>query len=89
MIRFFKKLMEDTLMREHNGVLKHSRTSWTMFTAWVACLYVFMHQFITMKDFNDTAFGLMIGVALGSKITDSWSKKLNPEKPTPTNEETK
>ena len=67
-------IINDTL--KING--KWSRTSLTMLTAWVSVLWSY-HYDVIKNGFNETAFGLMLGVAVGVKVTDAWSKKLNPE----------
>lgn len=59
---------------------KWSRTSLTMFTAWFAALH--MAYFDMYKNgFHMEVFITLVGVALGSKVSDSISKKINP--PTP------
>lgn len=57
---------------------KWSRTSLTMLTAWLTVLWSY-HYDVIKNGFNETAFGLMLGVAVGVKVTDAWSKKLNPQ----------
>lgn len=81
-------IINDTLKRaDDNGVLRWSRTSLTMFTAWIAVLWSY-HYALIKYGFNETAFGLVIGVALGAKVTDAWSKKMTPDT-SKTNEEAK
>jgi len=70
-------LINDTL-KDKNG--KWSRTSLTMASAWWATYYVFIADFI-LHGFNPFSFSLMVGVALGSKISDAVSKKINPLSP--------
>ena len=71
-------IIDDTLKRkDETGKLVWSRTSLTMFSAWVTALWAFIHY--TIKDgFNEISFSIMVGVALGAKVTDAYSKKLDP-----------
>ena len=71
---FLNKLIDDTL-KDKNG--KFSRTSLTMATAWWASISVFLIDFY-QNGFNEFAFCTIVGVALGSKVTDAWSKKIDP-----------
>ena len=77
-MNFVSAIIDDTLKRKDaEGILRFSRTSLTMFSAWVVVLWSYIHY--TIKDgFNEAAFYALIGVALGSKVTDAWSKKLDP-----------
>lgn len=70
----FNSIINDTL--KING--KWSRTSLTMFTAWMAVLWSYVYD-IVKTGFNYQAFLVMVVVATGIKVTDAWSKKLNPE----------
>jgi len=74
----FQSLIDDTLKRKDSeGILRWSRTSLTMFTAWVASLFAFFLDAIKHQgDVNGAMFSVMVGVALGSKVTDAWSRKL-------------
>lgn len=85
-MNFCKKVIRDTLMRKDaiTGELVYSRTSLTMFTAWLAVLWSF-HYALIKYGFNEVSFGIMVTAALGSKVTDSWSRRMNPETK-PTNE---
>ena len=70
----FKEIVNDTLKR--NG--KWSRTSLTMFTSYFVALLMSIIDFA----FNGLRFDVwcvLIGVAMGSKITDSFSKKIHDE----------
>ena len=69
-------LVNDTFKREG----KWSVTRLTMGTAWFACLYSYFYD-LTKNGFNLEAFLILVGVALGAKVTDAYSKKLNPETP--------
>lgn len=66
-------IVNDTLKRDG----KWSRTSFTMLTAWFAALSSYVYDFIK-NGFNFEAFMVLVGVALGVKVTDAWSKKIDP-----------
>ena len=70
-MNIIKEIINDTLKK--NG--KFSRTSLTMFSAWCVGLVMSIIDF----SFNGLRFDVwcvLIGVAMGSKITDSYSKKI-------------
>jgi len=70
----FKEILEDTLKR--NG--KWSRTSLTMFSSWFIALVMAILDFC----FNGLRFDVWLGlisVSIGSKISDSLSKKIHNE----------
>ena len=66
-------VVTDTLKREG----KWSATKLTMATAWLVVLYSY-HYDLIKNGFNETAFSILVGVALGAKVTDAFSKKLDP-----------
>lgn len=71
-MNIIKDIVNDTLKK--NG--KFSRTSLTMFSAWFVGLVMSIIDFA----FNGLRFDVwcvLIGVAMGSKITDSYSKKIH------------
>lgn len=71
-MNIIKDIANDTLKR--NG--KWSRTSLTMFSAWFVALLMSCIDFA----FNGLRFDVwltLVGVAMGSKITDSYSKKIH------------
>jgi len=71
MQRHLIALVNDTLKKDG----KWSRTSLTMFSAWK--LVVFMVIFDMYKEgFRYDVFVTMVGVALGTKLTDSIGKKI-------------
>lgn len=87
MKRFYKSLSEhvppvlkailvDTLKVDG----RWSRTSLTMFTAWIASLHMAYYD-MYKNGFHMEVFLTLVGVALGSKVTDSISKKINPPVP--------
>lgn len=70
----FKDIVNDTLKK--NG--KWSRTSLTMFSSWFIALIMAILDFC----FNGLRFDVWLGlisVSIGSKISDSLSKKLHKE----------
>ena len=73
-MNIIKEIVNDTLKK--NG--KWSRTSLTMFTSYFVALLMSCIDFA----FNGLRFDVwcvLIGVAMGSKITDSFSKKIHDE----------
>ena len=73
-MNIIKEIVNDTLKK--NG--KWSRTSLTMFTSYFVSLVMSIIDFA----FNGLRFDVwcvLIGVAMGSKITDSFSKKIHDE----------
>lgn len=75
---FFDKLISDTLKKEG----KWSTTLLTMATAWYAILFTYLVDFIK-NGLNEAAFAMILSVALGAKITNSISNKIenNPKDP--------
>lgn len=69
-----KKLVRDTLMIK--GVF--SRTSLTMFSAWIICVFIGLVDYFCNGYRSEVFFGFL-GAALGSKITDKISKKIHNE----------
>lgn len=70
-------IIDDTLKKiDKDGKLVWSRTSLTMASAWFACLSTYLYDFVK-NGFNETAFYAMLGIALGAKVTDGWTKKLS------------
>ncbi len=63
--------------------LKNDKGLWSMprimmVVAFHACLIVFFYDAYKEKKLNEMAFGMMLTVALGGKVADSYSKKLAP-----------
>lgn len=80
MIKLIKSIIRDTLKKKYeNGEYKWSRTSLTMFTAWILAIYMALYD-MYKHGFNFEVFVTFVGVALGAKVTDAWSKKLSPDK---------
>jgi len=78
MKRAIKMLINDTLKREKDGVRRFSKTALTMASAWfIVCFSYIFHTILT--GFDLAAFSIMVGVAVGMKTTDAFSKKLNNE----------
>ncbi len=72
----FDEITHDTLKtRDDDGVVRWSRTSLTMFTAWLIVTYIAIVDFHKFCYRPDVFFGLL-GVAVGVKISDSVSKKI-------------
>ena len=69
--RVIDKVVEDTLKREG----KYSRTSLTMFTSWLISIVMACYDFLT-KGFDYQVFLVFIAVALVTKLTDSFGKKI-------------
>jgi len=84
-IKIVKEIVNDTLKkRDDKGVLHYSRTSLTMFSAWVIAIYMVLHD-LYKTGFRFEVFCMLVGVALGSKVTDAFSKKIDPTIVGPTN----
>jgi len=71
-----KQLVQDTLMKYEGDRLRYSRTSLTMFSAWLLVIYMTIYD-LYKEGFRYDVFATMVAVALGTKITDSVSKKIN------------
>ena len=69
-----RAIVNDTLKR--GG--KWSRTSLTMLSAWLIVCFIGLTDFF-FHGFNSEVFFGFLGAALGSKISDSFSKKLHNE----------
>lgn len=73
LFNFISKLFSDTLKKEG----KWSTTLLTMGTAWFLCIITYLLDFIKNGfKLNETAFGIMVVVALGSKVANSFSNKI-------------
>lgn len=69
---------DDTLKRHgKDGKLIWSATRLTMFIAFLVVIWSYIYDMIN-HGFNETAFMVMVGIALGAKVTDAWSKKIDP-----------
>lgn len=73
-MNIIKDLINDTLKK--NG--KYSRTSLTMFVTLVVALWMCVVDF-AYNGLRFDVWCVLIGVAMGSKITDSYSKKIHNE----------
>jgi len=76
MKHIIKQLVQDTLMKYEGDRLRYSRTSLTMFSAWLLVIYMTIYD-LYKEGFRYDVFATMVAVALGTKITDSFSKKIN------------
>jgi hypothetical protein len=66
-----REILQNTLKKDG----KWSRTSLTMFSAWIVSLSMAMFDFF----FNGLKYDVwvtLVVVATGIKITDAWSKKI-------------
>ncbi len=72
----FSSLIDDTLKKDG----KWSRTSLTMATAWFTGLYMAIYDNVA-HGLNLEVFYALCAIALGAKVTDAWSKKINPTDP--------
>ena len=66
-----KTLISDTLKKDG----KFSRTSLTMFSAWLLVVYMVIYD-LYKEGFRYDVFVTMVGVALGTKLTDSVGKRI-------------
>lgn len=66
-----KELFRDTLKKDG----KWSRTSLTMFTSFSICVLFGLIDFC-MRGYNTEVFFGFLSVAVGSKISDAFSKKI-------------
>ena len=71
MIEQIKNIVRDTLKKEG----KWSRTSLTMFSAWNLVVYMVIYD-LYKEGFRYDVFVTMVGVALGTKLTDSIGKRV-------------
>ena len=70
-VSMLSEIAHDTLTKEG----KWSRTSLTMFSAWVFALF-FASYDLFKNGFHFEVFITLVGVALGSKLVDAQSKKI-------------
>ena len=71
-VKELKTVVNDTLKKDG----KYSRTSLTMASAWFLVVVTYVYDFIR-NGMRMEAFLVMVGVALGSKISDALSTRLN------------
>lgn len=74
-VYLISEIADDTLKKDVNGFRRWDRMKLTMFSAW------FVSVFMALRDyyFNGLKYEvlvLFVGVALGSKVIDGVSKKL-------------
>jgi hypothetical protein len=72
MISVIKKVFCDTLKKDG----KWSRTSLTMFTSFAVCVLIGLIDFFK-HGYNTEVFFGFLSVAVGSKISDAFSKKIH------------
>ena len=75
MRRLIHRMLRDTLMKLEEGRFRYSRTSLTMFSAWLIVVYMVIYD-LYKEGFRYDVFITMVGVALGTKLTDSISQKI-------------
>jgi hypothetical protein len=68
---FISDVLHDTLTKDG----KWSRTSLTMFSAWIVVIFMALFDFCRRGLQFDVWLTLVV-VATGIKITDAWSKKI-------------
>jgi hypothetical protein len=68
---FISDVLNDTLKKDG----KWSRTSLTMFSAWIVVVFMSLFDFFKRGMQFDIWVTLVV-VATGIKITDAWSKKI-------------
>ncbi len=87
-VKIIGQMADDTLKRtDAKGVLRWSRTSLTMAIAMAIAVYMTLANFMH-NGFNYEVFLAWLGVALGSKVTDAFSRKLDPSIQPPTEPKT-
>ena len=76
-MRVIRDIINDTLKKKtSDGVVRWSRTSLTMFSAWIiSILMAAQHQI--KNGFDYQVFLTFVVVAGGTKISDAISQKLN------------
>ena len=75
MRRLIHRMLRDTLMKLEEGRFRYSRTSLIMFSAWLLVIYMVIYD-LYREGFRYDVFVTMVGVALGTKLTDSISQKI-------------
>ena len=75
-IALLSEVANDTLKKkDEDGFTRWSRTSLTMFSAWMIVCYIAIADF-NKSGFNGEVFIALSTIAIGVKITDSISKKI-------------
>jgi hypothetical protein len=83
-VSIIKEIIHDTLKKpDEKGVWRFTRTSLTMFSAWVVAIVMASYD-AYVHGVKFEVLSLFVGVALGSKVMDGWSKKLDPTIVAPT-----
>ena len=75
MKRILQRLVQDTLMKFDEGRFRYSRNSLTMFSAWLLTVYMVIYD-LYKEGFRYDVFLTMVGVSLGTKLTDSIGQKI-------------
>ena len=79
MRELIKALTRDTLQKKVEGEYKWSRTSLTMFSAWLIVVYMVFFD-LYKEGFRYDVFATMCGISLGTKLTDSIGKRVEKTK---------
>jgi hypothetical protein len=74
-MKILKAIINDTLKKKG----KWSRTSLTMFTSFIISIGLATFDLVK-SGFNFEVFLVFMSVAVGVKVADSFSKKINPPK---------
>jgi hypothetical protein len=74
-MELIRNIANDTLKKTVDGVRRWDRMKLTMFTAWlISCFMALRDYYFTGLRYD--VLVLFVGVALGSKVIDGLSKKL-------------
>jgi hypothetical protein len=74
-ITILSEIANDTLKKDVKGFREWSRTSLTMFTAWVWVVIIATIDYFN-SGFKFEVWVTMVAVALGIKITDAYTKRI-------------
>lgn len=85
---FVTAIIQDTLKvyNDKEKRLKWSATKWTMFISFITALSMAIYD-CYKNGLNEIVFGALLTVAITGKVTDAWSKKIDPTIVAPTPED--
>ena len=71
------EVANDTLKKRdiHDGIRRWDRMKLTMLTAWVSAL-IYAFYSLAVAGFRFDVFATLVGAALGNKVLDGFTKKL-------------
>lgn len=72
---WLNQVIDDTLKKEDGGRRRFSRTSLTMFASFVMVVITWIYMLVFV-GFRMDVFLTLCGMALGSKLTDAFGKKI-------------